>query len=198
MLPQAQDAWIDFLNNLQAVFLLACYWTLTTITIPDLGVSNTEEKARESTSLPLLLSYAMWAILVFQLADLFVSHSLSLSARFWFQLLSGMAVGVTMALLVGCLESEFLSVPGARVFTACLYGYAVLQLAYLGFNSPSGASPIQEFLQRFATITSLPLKLLLIGFCYWAVQDGRLAFYMEKTRALIKDVPKQWEDFRAN
>jgi len=185
-----QEPWVDFLNNLQATFLFACYWTLTAITV-------SEKDEHGSISLSLVLNFSLWFVLVFHLADLFLSRSGSTSTRFWFQLLSGLAVGVCMGLLVGCLESEYLNAAGTRILTACLYSYAVLQLAYLGFNPPVGSSPspVERFLEEFATITSLPLKLLLIAFCYWAVQDGRLAFYMERTRALIRDVPDQWKHF---
>jgi hypothetical protein len=197
--------WIDLLNNLQAVFLFACYWTLTAITIrgPD------EPKVTESMSLPLILNYSLWFVLVFHLADLSLSKRDDPSYgsnRFWIQFLSGLAVGACMALLVGCLESEFLSARWTRLSTACLYCYAVLQLAYLGYNSSTVSAPlvpptapappaIGHLMQEFATITSLPLKLLFVGFCYWALQSGRLAFYMEKTRNLIKNVPREWEEF---
>jgi hypothetical protein len=191
------EPWIDFFNNMQAVFLFACYWTLTAITVPDSG-SSPKNKVK-ALGLPLIFSYSLWVVLVFHLADL-AAHSAN--ARFWFQLLSGLAVGICMALMVGCLESEYLDSP--RALTAFLYSYSVLQLAYVGFNAPaegllhnqiSKALSAQRTLQLFSTLTSLPLKFLFIGLCYWHLQSGRLAFYMEKTRLLIEDVPDQWKEF---
>lgn len=189
-----QEPWIDLLNNFQAVFLFSCYWTLTAITVPEPG--SDRPTLRESISLPLIFSFSLWGVLVFHLADLFLSSSGSVAIRFWFQLLSGLAVGVCMALVVGCLESEYFG--PQRLWTALLYCYAVLQLSYLGFNLPQSPQPpsVERVLQEFATITSLPLKLLFVGFCYWAMQTGRMAFYMEKTRGLLKDVPSQWDDYR--
>jgi hypothetical protein len=85
-------------------------------------------------------------------------------------------------------------------------------LAYVGFNSPAPPrdavavsvyerylvqfAMLEKYLEEFATITSLPLKLLLIGFCYWALKEGRLAFHMEKTRSMIKNVPAEWDQFQ--
>ena len=200
------EPWIDFCNNLQAVFLFACYWTLTAITVPD--HDSDDPTASKSLALPLIFSYALWTILVFHLADLGLAMKAP-DARFWCQFLSGMAVGICMSLMVGCLESEYLGSP--RALTACLYSYAVLQLAYVGFNPPTTLSSglmetcrdqilrsfsAQTNLQLFSTLTSLPLKFLFIGLCYWHLQTGRLAFYMERTRMLIKkDVPEQWQEF---
>jgi hypothetical protein len=198
------EPWIDFLNNMQAVFLFACYWTLAEITIPDSGSGRLEVRESQSISLALILNYSLWAVLVFQLVDLWVSRSGWTSCRFWVQLASGLAVGVSMALVVGCLESEYLKAPGTRASTACLYGYTVLQLAYIGFSPPAELNkslslvqylPVEKYLEGFATITSLPLKILFIGLCYWALKEGRLIFYMEKTRRLIRNAPAEWNEF---
>jgi hypothetical protein len=185
--------WADFFNNMQAVFLFGCYWTMTAITIPA-EPSSDERNADESMPLRLLLNYSFWVVVIFLIVDLSISSSAL--GRFFVQMLSGLAVGVCMALLVGCLETEYLTVPGNRFFPACFYCYAVLQLAYIGFFAPhSSQFPLETYLESFAEITSLPLKLLLIGFCYWALEEGRLAFYMEKTRKVIEDVPREWEKF---
>ena len=203
--PYTLEPWIDFLNNMQAVFLFALYWTLAEITIPDPDSKTPASKKAESVPLALILNYSLWAVLVFQLVDLWVSRSGWSSSRFWVQLASGLAVGACMALVVGCLESEYLKAPGTRISTAFLYGYTVLQLAYVGFNySPSREIinlslnkflPVESYLEGFATITSLPLKILFIVFCYWALKEGRLIFYMEKTRKLIETAPEEWKQF---
>jgi len=108
-----------------------------------------------------------------------------------FQLLSGLWVGVSLALLIGCLEGQYLGQP--RKVTLFLYLYAALQLAYVGFNQ--GVDSSTHFLQEFATVTSLPLKMLFIGFWYWVLQNGLLAFYMKKTRQDIDVVPGEWSVF---
>lgn len=202
------EPWTDLLNNMQAVFLFMCYWTLTAITIPEPGSAAGTRRPSQSMSLALVFNFSLWLVMAFLVADISLSFRASTavqawepgSSRFWIQLVSGLAVGIGVALLAGCLESEYLSAPWTRSVTACLYGYAVLQLAYIGFNShpaKADARPLLEpFLEQFATITSLPLKLLLIGFCFWAIKEGRLAFYMEKTRSLIRNVPAEWDEFR--
>lgn len=195
---QALAPWTDLLNNMQAVFVFLCYWTLTAITIPEPGADTRRfSRGDDAISVHVILSFALWLVVVFLLADLAQSVSNHGSSRFWFQLLSGLAVGTCIALLAGCLESEYLDAPWTRIVTACLYCYAVLQLAYIGFNraAASPLSDLEKHLEQFATITSLPMKLLLVGFCFWALQEGRLAFYMEKTRALIRNVPDEWNEF---
>lgn len=214
------EAWIDLINNMQAGLLFACYWILTAITVPSAAASTTNPDTassskpylRDSITLPNLFSYLLGIVVLFQIADIAVHTP---GARFLFQLLSGMAVGICMALMVGCLESEYLNTP--RICTACLYGYSVLQLAYIGFNSPDVTTlmkdippatiPVlkavaqltepQRMLQLISTALSLPLKLLFIGICYWHIQSGRLAFYMEEARALINDeASEHWKMFK--
>ena len=185
--------WIDFANNMQGLFLFACYWTLTAITVSD-------RDARDTVGLPHIFAYSLWTVGLILAADIVANRNPN--SRFWFQLLSGMSVGICMALVIGCLENEYLE--SIRISTAVLYGYAVLQLAYVGFNvgSPTGSQapdlippdPLQK-LQWVATVTSLPLKVIFILLCYGHLKSGRLAFYMEKTRGLIMSVSDEWKTF---
>jgi hypothetical protein len=189
--------WVDFANNMQGLFLFASYWTLTAITVSDRDTRNT-------LGLPHIFAYSLWVVGLILAADIVASRNPG--SRFWFQLLSGMSVGICMALVIGCLENEYLE--SMRISTAVLYGYAVLQLAYVGFN----AGPTKDILsagqaqnliphealqklQLLATVSSLPLKVVFILLCYGHLKSGRLAFYMEKTRGLILSVSDEWARF---
>lgn len=191
------NPWVDFANNMQGLFLFACYWTLTAITVSG-------RDARDTVGLPHIFAYSLWIVGLILAADI-VANS-NPESRFWFQLLSGMLVGICMALVIGCLESEYLE--SMRVSTAVLYGYAVLQLGYVGYDVPSTrgislASQSQnlipehalQWLQLVATITSLPLKIVFVLLCYGHLKSGRLAFYMEKARLLITNVSDEWKAF---
>lgn len=187
--PSARDPWIDFFNNFQGVFLFASYWVLTSKTIPNTKNDSQEPKAQ---SLPLWAVYLflLWAAFIFLVADIhFSAIPASEDFRSVFQLFSGLWVGVALALLVGCLERQYFGQPRWVAFP--LYFYAALQVSYVGFFSSKSS------LEIFATITSLPLKLLFIGFWAWVLENGLLAFYMQRARKDFDEVPKQWTDFRA-
>ena len=89
--------------------------------------------------------------------------------------------------------SIILSTP-PRYLTFLLYIYAVIQLAYAGFENTEGSLTL-DWLQWFAAVSSLPLKLLLIAFWYWIYQNGLLAFYMRNTRIDLDTVQQQWKKF---
>src|SRR5262249_38133573 len=109
-----------------------------------------------------------------------------LALRPIFQIFSGLWVGASLALLVGCLEVPYLGQP--RMIALLLYFYAGLQVAYVGFFSDTT-------LEIFATLTSLPLKLLFIGFWIWVLENGMLGFYLRKTRKNLEYAPRQWVKF---
>ena len=184
---------IDLLNNLQGVFLFACYWILTTKTTEMEADSQTEGAPRK-THMPLwgLYSFLLWGVFVFLVLDFALSGASPLGpVRPIVQLLSGLWVGATLALLVGCMESPFLSQP--RGITMFLYFYAALQVAYVEFfGSDSQTSFI---LQTSATVTSLPLKFLFIGFWAWTFENGLLAFFMRRKRNDLDEVGRAWSAF---
>lgn len=187
------DGGIDCLNNIQGVLLFLCYWSLTTIT-----VDETEVPKKRSFPYALLCV----AIALFFIADM--ASPGDQTTRMIFRLLSGLWVGVSMGLLVGCLESEYLHVisgrypTSRRVAIGSLYLYAVLQVAFVGFGFQYGASlrPDLMLVENFASILSLPLKLLFISLCYWLLREGRLEFYMQKTRKTIQTADADWAEFQ--
>ena len=178
----------DLANNLQGGFLFICYWILTARTLGR-NSGDTKLQGGSDASLWFVYSLWLWAVVLYFLIDTFFS----LHQRTVFQLCSGLFVGATMGLLTGCLEKQQLGQP--RIITALLYLYAVLQLAYVGFEKINDASDL-GYLQEFATVTSLPLKLLFIGFWYWIFQNGQLAFYVQRARWDIDTIDDQWRKFR--
>jgi hypothetical protein len=196
-LQAKSEPWIDFLNNLQGVFLFASYWILTAKTIPG---KDREAASSLESPVPLWAVYLflLWGVVVFLGADAYLSPAFTYAPnsdasriRTIFQLLSGLWVGVTLALLAGCLEGQYLGQP--RWVASSLYLYAALQVAYVGFFSQSSSN--SSFLEQFSTLTSLPLKLIFIGFWCWVYEIGLLAFYMRKTREGIEGGPGEWEHY---
>jgi hypothetical protein len=168
---------IDLFNNLQGVFLFACYWILTAKT------TSSKEGDKELVPLWAVYLYLLWFVFIFLVVDVLFS----VLSRSFFQLLSGLWVGASLALLVGCMEGQYLGQPRRIAFI--LYLYAAHQVSYLGFFDST------LFIERFSTITSLPLKLLFIGFWIWVMEIGLLAFYLKKARQDIDQVDGQWNEF---
>jgi hypothetical protein len=193
---QIWDAAIDLLNNAQGIFLFLCYWVLTTITVREKPRATSRVVVR-SRAFPYAL-LIVWLLLFF-VADLAAGPSAE--RRMVFRLLSGLWVGVSMGLLVGCLESEYLNVVHARypnsrrLVISLLYLYAVLQVAYVGYGFATGSREL-TLMGNFASILSLPLKLLFIGLCYWLLREGRLEFYMQITRKAIQTADNEWHEFK--
>jgi hypothetical protein len=182
---------IDALNNLQGAFLFICYWHLTGITV----------RAGDERSQPHPLLFV--GVALFFIADIIATvHSTSGGSldqtRMLFQLGSGLWVGVCLGLLTGCLESEYLNVTrqeyllSRRFVISLMYLYAVLQVAYVGFGVHAAGL---RLIEEFATVLSLPLKVLFILFCLWMLQEHRLEFYMLKTRQAIEGADVQWQEF---
>jgi len=189
--PSDTGPWIDLINNLQGVFLFACYWILTEKTTP--GDKGEADRTGWDGPVPLwaVYLYFLWGVLLFLLADLYFSIASPIpTTREHFQLFSGLWVGVSLALVVGCLEGQHLGQP--RLIALLLYFYAVLQAAYVGFFD---ANSNYHFLEVSATISSLPLKLIFIGYWIWVLKNGLLAFYMRRTREDIDEVRGEWGRF---
>jgi hypothetical protein len=201
-MPRNTPAWvnnvkplIDLLNNMQGVFLFACYWILTTKTTEMEAQGKTQNPASKS-HMPLwgLYSFLLWGVFVFLvLGFAMTGASPQGPVRPILQLLSGLWVGAALALLVGCMESPFLSQP--RGITVLLYFYAALQVSYVEFFGSN--SQTSFILQTTATVTSLPLKFLLIGFWAWTFENGLLAFFMRRRRSDLDEVGRSWLGFSA-
>src|SRR5579872_417566 len=191
---------IDALNNLQGALLFVCYWHMTGITIrePSEGDGDSGPSEGPPPSSLLFVSLALFFV-----ADLVATlHTGRLGdpiqpvrTRMLFQLLSGLWVGVSLGLVTGCLESEYFNVDhreyllSRRIVISSLYLYAVLQVAYVGFGITQSGLGLME---AFATVLSLPLKVLFILFCSWMLQSHRLEFYMMRTRETILGIDKDW------
>jgi hypothetical protein len=187
---------IDALNNLQGAFLFACYWILTTRTA-DADRNQTQAASQKKHPLWGAGPLPLWGLCLFLLWGVFIFLVLDASSvleRPWIQLLSGLWVGAALALVVGCMESPYLA---QRIITIPLYFYAALQVAYVEFFQchPSSQMCSSSQLQTFATLSSLPLKLLFIGLWAWAFDNGLLAFYMRSTRTDLDQATESWKEF---
>jgi hypothetical protein len=94
-----------------------------------------------------------------------------------FELVSGMANGVALALLVGRVDSKFIDSP--RAVVAVLYLYAIIQPLWPFL----GAEPYRAILSTMALL----LKVLLFLFVTFTVESGLLTWYFVQVRRLIDE-----------
>jgi DNA-binding winged helix-turn-helix (wHTH) protein len=102
-------------------------------------------------------------------------------------MISGLAGGVTMALLVGRLQSKFM---GPRLWLViALYSYTAIQPLYIYLDQNRlGAVLLIDF--------ALLLKCLLYIYVAWLLQSGRLLFYLARVKSAYQRVNSEWLVFR--
>jgi hypothetical protein len=105
-----------------------------------------------------------------------------------FQWLAGIAVGITLALFVGRLESKFIDCP--QWLLAALYLYSLIQVSYAGMQNGDPLTDSQAA-AKFLGLTSLALILKILMFQYIGriIGSGVLTYYMLKSRALFDEEP---------
>jgi hypothetical protein len=107
-------------------------------------------------------------------------------------IVSGVAAGVSLALLVGRLDSKFLGTP--RSVLALLFLYASIQGSF-----PVVLSPDKDLANQIvkATIISIALlgKILLFGTIQWLMSTNRLLYYMVWSSLLQDFLSSHRRDF---
>jgi serine/threonine protein kinase len=104
--------------------------------------------------------------------------------------LSGIAVGIVMALYVGRLQNKFLG-PSTWVVLA-LYCYTAIQPLFPFLENSARGLALAAALIDFA----LFLKCLLFLYMAWLFQSGRLLYYLIRMRPIYQNIPDDWQKFR--
>lgn len=166
---------LDRVNGVEAIFLFLAYSEMTVITLGERG------KPKFTAWRRILVALAIYGILAAW------EQFSNPQAGPWWNLVSGLTVGVSMALLVGRFESRHIAAP--LPITALLFLYASLQATYPMFGKASE-------LEQIVTYTSLPLKILFFLIVDWIYMGGRLFYYMAKAREALeeKDGTNRLED----
>jgi len=117
-----------------------------------------------------------------------------------FMLVSGLAAGVGVALLVGRFESTYLRTP--QPILVLLYIYALIQATYGLYNSNLYVGKLADanpHVVRIAiSIVFLVLKLVLFAFVTWLMTGGRLMFYFDNIRPVVKGADAEWKILNDN
>ncbi len=155
--------WLTFLIATTANLLLfLCYVVLNQPTV---------DRSEETPS-----PWAPWVMLTIALVCVQVAGEVIWpSWQVAAEIVNAAAGAVALALLAGRLESKIIGLPTWSI--GVLYGYAAIQMIQPMFAFPGG-----DALKAVCASIALPLKLFLFGVVQWAIESGRLLYYMRTIR----------------
>ncbi|HEX3672168.1 MAG TPA: hypothetical protein VHT92_10750 [Candidatus Cybelea sp.] len=179
---------LDWVNTIEAVFFFAIYFEMTAVTF------NAEGKRQRSASERSAILLGIFLVLCI------VEYFTPPRSIGWWSVVSGLLVGVSMALFIGRCESRFISAP--LVLTASAFLYAVLQGAYPLFSGALGGTasgPAVSLFKEVVIMIVLPLKVMLFLLIDWMCSGGKLFFYMVSERRMVDEgganLQTDWERF---
>lgn len=177
-------AGLNLFNNIQTVALFMCYLVLarpTAVTV-----------AKEPPGLPwlkgLIIAIIFFAteiicVLILSASDVKVDQ-----VRDLFGLLSGLAAGLIMAMLVGRLDSKYLGIPTSII--VLLYFYVVLQVTWPTFFDGDEAR-YRDLILSLA----LAFKSIFFIVVHWLFERGILLYYLHRIADLHGEVQEDREEF---
>lgn len=181
-----------FFNNLAASFLFLCYFSLTKITIKldDSNIDENEHVVDYSMKIYLLLAtltiiHLVCYLLSFQGYLLYNVKTINI----FFKGISGLLFSLSIATLIGRLDSKFLNSPSSVIFI--LYSYAAIQPLFVFFDAPIFSNKM-----IFTLYLGLTLKIFFYLFVRWIYQTKRLFFYFLRARKLHFNINTNWNNIK--
>jgi hypothetical protein len=178
---------LNLANNLQTMVLVMVYLVIA---------KSTVDTNRATSRLPwsrgiALLAFATALHLMATVAALYVPAASALRpiidlAVICIPWVSAIASGLSMALVVGRLDSKFSDPPTWAV--TLLYLYALIQVLWERF----GQDPVVE---NVVISAALMFKCLLFLIVAWMLQSGVLFFYLDRLAYLITNVENEREKY---
>ena len=184
------------LNNASSLMLVLCYLVLNRPTI--IRVANRQvDDVSLKPGLFLIAGLGLLEALLVAVLDRVNSGASSSDVLFGFDLLSGIAGGIAMALCISRLDSRLLGTKGLLpIIPIVLYFYVVIQPFYPLIN--------RTFPNRFGLSQHFDLWIIQLAFMLKAVmyiyvtelfRSGRFGFYMIHARRIYEDVDSEWMQF---
>ena len=178
--------------------LVLCYLVLnrpTVIRVADRDVEGVSLRP----GLLVILAVGILQGLLIALLDRFGSPGASADILFAFDLLSGVAGGIAMALCISRLDSRLLGTKGLLpIIPIVLYFYVVIQPFYPLINR---TFPNRFGLSQHFDLWIIQLAFLLKAVMYIYVTDlfrsERFFFYMIHARQVYKNVETDWSNFKS-
>jgi DNA-binding winged helix-turn-helix (wHTH) protein len=195
---QAIQVTATFLNNASALMLVLCYLVLNRPTVIRVADRDVEDVSLRPGLLVILAAGLLEGILL-ALLDRFGSTGASADMLFAFDLLSGVAGGIAMALYISRLDSRLLGTKGLLpIIPIVLYFYVVIQPFYPLIN--------RTFPNRFGLSQHFDLWIIQLAFLLKAVmyiyvtelfRSERFFFYMIHARRVYENVETDWSNFKS-
>ena len=195
---QAIQVTATFLNNASALMLVLCYLVLnrpTVIRVADREVENVSLRP----GLLVILAVGILEGILVALFDSGGSSGAPGDILFAFDLVSGVAGGIAMALYISRLDSRLLGTKGLLpIIPIVLYFYVVIQPFYPLIN--------RTFPNRFGLSQHFDLWIIQLAFLLKAVmyiyvtelfRSERFFFYMIHARRVYENVETDWNNFKS-
>lgn len=181
-----------FLNNLAASFLFLCYFSLNKITVKiETGEDESYlEENKHITDFSTIVYLLLSAITVIHLILYLLSLNRDLpyttsEINNFFKGISGVLFSLSIATVVGKLDSKFINSSSLVIFL--LYGYAAIQPLFIFFQAPIFSNKMV-----FILYLGLVLKVFFYVFVTWVSETKRLYFYFLRTRRLYFKIHHNW------
>src|SRR3989440_775 len=195
---QAIQVTATCLNNASALMLVLCYLVLNRPTVIRVADRDVEGVSLRPGLLVIVAVGILQGILI-ALFDRFGSPGASANILFAFDLLSGVAGGIAMALYISRLDSRLLGTKGLLpIIPIVLYFYVVIQPFYPLINR---TFPNRFGLSQHFDLWIIQLAFLLKAVMYIYVTDlfrsERFFFYMIHARRVYENVETDWSNFKS-
>ena len=195
---QALQIIATFLNNSSALMLVLCYVVLnrpTVIRVADREIDDVSLKP----GLFLVAGIALLEAILVVLAARLGFPNYAGDVLFAFDLLSGVAGGIAMALCISRLDSRLLGTSKLLpIIPIVLYFYVVIQPFYPLINR---TIPNRLGLSRHFDLWIMQLAFMLKAVMYIYVTElfrtGRFLFYMIHARRVYENVESEWSSFKS-
>jgi DNA-binding winged helix-turn-helix (wHTH) protein len=195
---QALQLIATFLNNCSALMLVLCYVVLnrpTVIKVADREVESVSLKP----GLLLVAGVGVLEAMILAVSGRFGLPDFSGDVLFGFDLFSGVAGGIAMALCISRLDSRLLGTSGLLpIVPVVLYLYVVIQPFYPLVNR---TFPNRVGLHQHFDLWIIQLAFLLKSVMYIYVTElfrtDRFLFYMIRARRIYENVETEWQTFKS-
>ncbi len=195
---QAVQVVATFLNNASALMLVLCYVVLNRPTVVRVADRDVEDVSLKP-GLVVIVAVGLLEAGLVAISGRFGFPDRPEDVLFAFDLLSGVAGGIAMALWISRLDSRLLGTKGLLpIIPIVLYFYVVIQPFYPLIN--------RTFPNRLGLNQHFDLWIIQLAFMFKAVmyihvtelfRSQRFLFYMIHARRIYENVETEWSGFRS-
>jgi DNA-binding winged helix-turn-helix (wHTH) protein len=195
---QALQIIATLLNNASALMLVMCYVVLNRPTVTRVADRDVEDISL-TPGLSIIGALALFEALLVMLAAYLGHADYAADVLFGFDLLSGVAGGIAMALCISRLDSRLLGTSGLLpIVPIVLYAYVVIQPFYPLINR---TLPNRLGLNQHFDLWIIQLAFMLKSVMYIYVtrlfRTERFLFYMIHARRVYENADTEWSSFKS-